>query len=120
MDERSYLQVARVLNKYRLWTSWCSTFLTQTGFELLGMTHLDHSLRGAGWQGTGLTVYHDVAVGSGFGYGSVLIDEAQPEEYTQNWLKAAQQHLHEHHMSFVTEGHATLCIAPVPAPSIFS
>ena len=120
MDERSYLQVARVLNEYGLWTTWCSTFLTETGFQLLGMTHLTHSLRGAGWHGTELALHHDVEVGSGFGYGNVLIDEAALGKKAEHWLKVVQQHLHDHHMSFVTEGHATLCTARVPAPSIFS
>ncbi len=109
MNERSYTQVARILNAHGIWSSWCSSFLTDAGFRLIGLPHLERSLRAAGWTGTKLTLYTDFDAGSGFGYGSVLVDEgalADPDK----WLKHLQRHLGEHHMSYVNEGTRTLCI----------
>jgi hypothetical protein len=93
-----------------VWTSWCSQFLTDAGFQLLGLPHLERALRSAGWNGSKLSLYTDVDAGSGFGYGSVLIDEGVLGEHPERWLKHAQRHLGGHHMSYVNEGSRTICI----------
>lgn len=111
MDERSYTQVARILNAYGVWTSWCSTFLTAAGFKLIGLPHLERSLRSAGWEGTNLTLYADVEIGGGFGYGNLLVDEGKFENKgDKERFKAAYDHVHEHHSSYVTEGKRTACV----------
>lgn len=109
MNERSYTQVARILNTHGVWTSWCFAFLTDAGFKLLGLAHLERSLRAAGWNGTKLVLHTDVDAGSGFGYGTVLVDEGVLER-SDKWRRLVQQHLGAHHMSFVSEGKRTMCI----------
>ena len=109
MNERSYTQVAHILNTHGVWTSWCSSFLTDAGFRLLGEQHLERSLRAAGWNGKKLTLISNVDVGSGFGYGIVLIDEGAIERHDR-WLKFVQGHLWKHHMNYVNEGTRTICI----------
>lgn len=112
MDERSYLRVANTLNAYGIWTSWCSQFLTEAGFKLIGISHLERSLRAAGWLGEVLTLHSDVDPGNGFGYGHVLIDEARLQDKSK-WLKAVRDHVTEHHMSYVLDGKRTHCVTGV-------
>ncbi len=116
MDERSYLRVASTLNTYGLWTSWCSQFLTDAGFKLIGMPHLERSLRSAGWRGTSLTLHDDVDPGNGFGYGHVLIDEAffGGGRDEKGWVKIVRDHVTDRHMSYVLEGKRTPCAPAVP------
>lgn len=109
MNERSYAQVARILNTHGLWTSWCSPFLTDAAFKLLGIPALERSLRAAGWNGKKLVLHLDVEAGSGFGYGTALVDEAALD-HPDKWLKAVQRHLGDRHMSYVNEGKRTMCI----------
>ncbi|MBV8490643.1 MAG: hypothetical protein JO199_08950, partial [Candidatus Eremiobacteraeota bacterium] len=104
MDERSYLRVAKTLNAYGVWTSWCSQFLTHAGFKLIGLPHLERSLRSAGWTGASLVWHDDVDPGSGFGYGHVLIDTGWPGANTDKWLKLVHDHVTEHHLSYVPNG----------------
>jgi hypothetical protein len=115
VDERSYLRVANALNKFGIWTSWCSQFLTEAGFKTLGNAHLERSLRSAGWHGTALTLHIDVDPGGGFGYGRVLIDEAQLGADAARWLKVVRDHLEEHHRSYVVEGKRTFCVSAAAA-----
>lgn len=117
MDERSYLRVAATLNKFGFWTSWCSQFLTEAGFKLMGLPHLEQSLRAAGWKGTKLSLHSDVDPGSGFGYGYVLVDEDALGERAEKWLKAVHDHLNDHHMSYVLSGKRTHCVSVVTVPS---
>jgi hypothetical protein len=114
MDERSYLHVASTLNTYGLWTTWCSEFLTDAGFKLIGMPHLERSLRSAGWHRTSLTLYNHVDPGSGFGYGHVLVDNSISGDKADAWLKAVRDHVTDHHMSFVLNGQRTHCAPGVP------
>jgi hypothetical protein len=119
MDERAYLRVATTLNAYGLWTSWCSQFLTEAGFKLIGMPHLEHSLQAAGWKGLHLTLHADVDPGSGFGYGTVLVDDERLGERADKWLAAVRDHLAEHHMNYVLSGKRTHCVsihAPLGPP----
>ncbi len=118
MDERSYTHVARILNAYGVWTSWCSVFLTEAGFKLIGMPHLERSLRSCGWTGQSLTLHTDIDIGAGFGYGNILIDESTLGGHADRWLKAAQNHVTEHHMSYVNEGKRTLCTPTPKTPRI--
>ena len=118
MDERSYTHVARILNAYGVWTSWCTVFLTEASFKLIGMPHLEHSLRASGWTGKSLTLHTDIDIGAGFSYGNILIDESTLGENVDRWLKVAQDHVTEHHMSFVNEGKRTLCSPTPPPPRI--
>src|SRR5579863_5404405 len=106
MDERAYERVAHTLNKYGVWTSWCSQFLKEAGFKLMGMEYLQRSLRGQGWKGEHLSLHADVDPGSGFGYGLALIDTDRiPDtEHSRNWFKAVRAHLNDHHMNYVLEG----------------
>ena len=114
MDERSYQRVAKTLNTYGVWTSWCSQFLTTSGFKLIGMPHLERSLRSAGWQGSSLVLHDDVDPGNGFGYGHVLIDTAWPGANTDKWLVLVRDHVTSHHMSYVLHGKRTHCVSGVP------
>jgi hypothetical protein len=116
MDERSYLRVAETLNAYGLWTSWCSQFLTQAGFKLIGIAHLERSLRAAGWRGTNLVLHNDIDPGSGFGYGHALIDAARLGDKSDKWLRAVRDHVTEHHMTYVLEGRRTHCVSGAPSP----
>ena len=116
MDERSYARVANTLNTYGLWTSWCSQFLTEAGFRLIGMAHLERSLRAAGWRGTSLTLHTDLDPGSGFGYGSAIVDEAMLGDKPDKWMKAVRDHVLDHHMSYVLEGKRTHCVSGAPVP----
>lgn len=109
MNERSYAQVARILNTYGVWTTWCTAFLTDAAFKLYGLPSLERSLRSAGWEGKKLVLYTDVDAGSGFGYGTVLVDVGALE-HPDRWLKVVQRHLGERHMSYVNEGKRTMCI----------
>ena len=111
MDERSYHRVAKTLNTYGVWTSWCSQFLTEAGFKLIGMQHLERSLRAAGWRGTALTLHSDVDPGSGFGYGHVLVDDSSPQVNSEKWLAAVRDHVHDRHMSYVLEGKRRPCVS---------
>jgi hypothetical protein len=116
LDERSYLRVANTLNSYGLWTSWCSQFLTEAGIKLIGMDHLERSLRSAGWRGTSLTLQTDVDPGNGFGYGNVLMDSAALGDKAEKWLKAVRDHVTEHHMSYVLDGKRTHCVSGAAVP----
>jgi hypothetical protein len=113
MDERAYERVARTLNAYGLWTSWCSQFLKEAGFKLMGMDHLERSLREHGWTGDHVMLHVDVDPGSGFGYGLALVDpERIPDtEFTRHWLKAIHDHVTEHHMNYVLEGKHSNCVS---------
>jgi hypothetical protein len=113
VDERSYLRVANTLNSFGVWTSWCSQFLTDAGFQSLGMAHLERSLRSAGWRGTSLSLHH-VDPGGGFGYGNALVDEAMLGDLAAKWLKVVRDHAEEHHRSYIVEGKRTFC-APATA-----
>jgi hypothetical protein len=115
MDERAYERVAKTLNAYGLWTSWCSQFLKEAGFKLIGIDHLQRSLRDAGWKGTRLTLHTDVDPGSGFGYGLVLIDEDRIVQ-GEKWLKAVTDHVTEQHMNYVLEGKRTHCVSGAAVP----
>ncbi|HVA33106.1 MAG TPA: hypothetical protein VNG31_03090 [Candidatus Baltobacteraceae bacterium] len=116
MDERAYERVARTLNTYGVWTSWCSQFLKEAAFKLIGIEHLKHSLADAGWQGKNLTLYTDVDPGSGFGYGLALVDEDRLGVPSDKWLKVVRDHVTEHHMSYVLEGKRTHCVSGAAAP----
>jgi hypothetical protein len=113
MDERAYERVARTLDAYGVWTSWCSQFLKEAGFKLMGMEYLQRSLREHGWTGLHLTLRTDVDPGSGFGYGLALIDTDRiaDTEHSRNWLKAVRGHLDDHHMNYVLEGKRSNCIS---------
>jgi hypothetical protein len=117
MDERSYARVANTLNKFGVWTSWCSQFLTEAGFKTLGMAHLERSLRSAGWRGGTLELHVDVDPGGGFGYGNVLLDgtmigdNAKP----QHWLRFVRDHAEVHHRSYLVEGKRSFCVTPAAA-----
>ncbi|HTU82516.1 MAG TPA: hypothetical protein VMF61_10325 [Candidatus Acidoferrales bacterium] len=107
--------MADALNAYGLWTSWCSQFLTGAGFALIGMPHLERSLRSAGWRGTALTLHNDVDPGGGFGYGRVLLDAAVLGDRAEGWMKLVRDHVTDHHMSYVTHGRRTDCVSGAPA-----
>ncbi|MBV8153276.1 MAG: hypothetical protein JO029_00900 [Candidatus Eremiobacteraeota bacterium] len=113
MDERAYQRVARTLDTYGLWTSWCSQFLKEAGFKLMGMDHLERSLRDHGWTGDHVTLHVDIDPGSGFGYGLALVDRERitDTEHTRNWLKAVRDHLTDHHMNYVLEGKRSNCVS---------
>ncbi len=115
MDERSYLRVANALNRFGLWTSWCSQFLTPAGFKTIGMHNLERSLRSAGWQGEAVTLYDDIDPGGGFGYGCILIEEAKLGEDARKWLKAVRDHLEEEHHGYLIDGKRSHCVAAVLA-----
>ena len=115
MDERAYERVARTLNAYGVWTSWCSQFLKEAGFKLIGIDHLQKSLRDAGWRGEKLSLHTDVDPGNGFGYGLVLVDESRYGDRMEKWLRAVRDHVTEHHMSYVLEGKRTHCVSGAPA-----
>ena len=117
MDERSYVRVANALNQYGVWTSWCSQFLTEAGFKLIGMPHLERSLRSAGWRGTSLTLYVDVDPGGGFGYGHALVDEVKLGISGERYIKAVRDHVSDWHMSYVYEGKRTHCVSAILAGS---
>lgn len=115
MDERSYLRVANTLNAYGIWTSWCSQFLTEAGFKLIGMDHLERSLRSAGWRGTSLALHTDVDPGNGFGYGHALVDHGMhPDTTDKAVVKVIRDHVTGHHMSYVLEGKRTHCTSGAP------
>lgn len=113
MDERAYERVAKTLNAYGIWTSWCSQFLKEAGFKLIGMEHLQRSLRKHGWTGEHLTLHADIDPGSGFGYGLALIDTDRitDTEHSRNWFKAVRDHLNDHHMNYVLEGKRSNCLS---------
>ncbi len=115
MNERSYLRVAETLNAYGLWTSWCSEFLTGPGFTAIGIPYLQRSLRSSGWKGTTLTLHLDVDPGGGFGYGSVLIDEAALAQRGTRWPRDVRDHLEEKHRSYLIEGERRFCALPAAA-----
>ena len=112
MDERAYERVARTLNAYGVWTSWCSQFLTNAGFKLMGVEYLQRSLREHGWTGENLALHPDIDPGSGFGYGLALVDTGRvtDTEHTRNWFKAIRSHLNDHHMNYVLHGKRSNCI----------
>ena len=112
MDDRAYERVAKTLNAYGLWTSWCSQFLKEAGFKIMGMDHLERTLREHGWTGDHVMLHVDVDPGSGFGYGLALVDPERiaDTEFTRHWLKAVHDHLNEHHMKYVLEGKHTHCV----------
>jgi hypothetical protein len=112
VDERSYLRVANTLNSFGIWTSWCSQFLTDAGFRLLGMPHLERSLRSAGWRGSALSLHHDVDPGGGFGYGNVLVDESVAPSDARALANLVRDHAENHHRSYLTEGKRTFCANP--------
>jgi hypothetical protein len=116
MDERSYLRVANTLNAFGIWTSWCSQFLTEAGVKLVGLPHLERSLRTAGWTGNGLMLQLDVDPGNGFGYGYALIDESRLGDKADKWQRVVRDHVTEHHMSYVLEGKRTHCTSGVAVP----
>jgi hypothetical protein len=115
VDERSYLRVATTLNTYGLWTSWCSQFLTEAAVKLVGLPHLQRSLRSAGWTGESLVLYTDVDPGSGFGYGYALIENRMLARGEKS-LVLVRDHVTDRHMSYVLEGKRSHCVSNVAVP----
>jgi hypothetical protein len=110
MDERSYVTVARILNAHGIWTTWCSVFLTDAGFKLLGVPSLERSLRKAGWTGTALTLHRDIEIGGGYGFGNILVDDAAIKSDKPNaWLILAKDHTFKQHPNFVVNGKRVPC-----------
>ena len=110
MDESSYLRVAKTLNAHGIWTSWCSQFLKEAAFKVLGMEHLKRSLKRAGWKGEDLALHVDVDPGNGFAYGLVLVEDMTlGDKHERHLQQRVRDHVTKHHMDFVLEGKRTPC-----------